>query len=39
MTSPIENGLYMGDTRDPITQNIYKTSWKDNFRAFIQKVR
>lgn len=37
MTSPIENGLYMGDTRDPITQNIYKTSWKDNFRAFIQK--
>lgn len=37
MTSPIENGLYMGDTRDPITHNIYKTSWKDNFRSFIQK--
>ena len=38
MTSPIEDGLYMGDTRDPITQNIYKTSWKDNFLSYIQSA-
>ena len=31
VTSPIEDGLYLGDTRNPITHNTYKTSWKDNF--------
>lgn len=38
MTSPIENGLYLGDTADRITHNTYRTSWKANFESFIRKA-
>ena len=38
MTSPIEDGLYLGDTRNPITHNTYKTSWKANFQSYIKKA-
>ena len=39
MTSPIENGLYLGDNRDGITHNTYKSSWKDNFLSYINKAK
>ena len=38
MTNPIENGLHLGSTRNPITHNTYNTSWKENFAKYVSRA-